>query len=89
MKCTLDTSGIHVELSERNLLSLLVKLRDPASSRTLAFPLEKGPGFLWVKAVPDEEAYAGRDPGPVRSKDEDAIRRILDIWEAHNEARPS
>ena len=56
-----DTEGhMHVlELSERNLRTLLEKLTDPDSSRTLLDPDRKN----MIKAVADEEHYATRLPG--------------------------
>lgn len=50
-----------VELTERNLLSLLAKLGDPSSVRTLI----DGENNIAVKAVHDEEHYADRVPGEV------------------------
>lgn len=52
--------GMHtIELTERNLRTLLEKLTDPDSARTLVDP----DGVIFVKAVPDEEHYATRAPG--------------------------
>lgn len=48
-----------IELTERNLLSLLEKLTDPNSARTLVDPDWR----IAVKAVPDEEHYTGRAAG--------------------------
>lgn len=50
-----------VELSRRNLLSLLAKLDDPLSVRTLI----DGDNRLAVRAVPDEEHYSDRPPGAI------------------------
>jgi len=50
-----------VELTRRNLVSLLAKLDDPLSYRTLVDPDHK----IAVRAVPDEEHYADRAPGEV------------------------
>lgn len=58
----LPTSGHGVpmvELTERNLLSLLEKLTDPNSQRTLI----DGENMIGVRAVPDEEHYSDRAPG--------------------------
>lgn len=48
-----------LELSERNLRTLLEKLTDPHSKRTLIDPDD----MIAVRAVPDEEHYSDRDPG--------------------------
>lgn len=50
-----------LELSQRNLEALLLKLRVEGSARTLIDP----DGKIAVKAVPDEEHYASRPPGEV------------------------
>lgn len=50
-----------IELTERNLLTLLEKLTDPNSARTLMDPDLK----IMVKAVPDAEHYSNRAPGEV------------------------
>ena len=55
-----------LELTERNLRSLLEKLSDPHSVRTLMDP----DMTILVKAVPDEEHYSDRDPGPVYTNGE-------------------
>lgn len=53
-----------VELTRRNLVTLLNKLDDPASVRTLQDPDRR----IHVRAVPDDEHYAAenRAPGPVQ-----------------------
>ena len=48
-----------VELTERNLVTLLEKLGDPHSQRTLIDRENK----IAVKAVPDAEHYSDRAPG--------------------------
>lgn len=50
-----------VELTRRNLQTLLDKLDDPASNRTLIDPDRK----IAVHAVEDVEHYADRAPGAV------------------------
>ena len=55
-----------VELTRRNLEALLAKLDDPHSARTLIDPDRK----VAVRAVPNEEHYAHRAPGPVFTNDE-------------------
>lgn len=48
-----------VELTERNLRTLLEKLTDPDSRRTII----DGSHHIAVRAVPDEEHYCQRPPG--------------------------
>lgn len=50
-----------VELTRRNLETLLAKLDDPHSKRTLVC----GDDTVAVKAVSDEDHYADRTPGEV------------------------
>ena len=52
-----------VELTRRNLETLLAKLGDPDSARTLLSPGFPGEPIIAVKAVPDEEHYGDRPPG--------------------------
>lgn len=54
-----------VELTRRNLLTLLVKLDEPSGQRTIIDPDNK----VKVRAVEDDEHYADRDPGPVYMPD--------------------
>lgn len=55
-----ENGPIHIlELSERNLRTLLEKLTDPNSVRTLIDPDSK----IFVKAVPNSEHYSDRLPG--------------------------
>ena len=63
MKYIESTNGTQptLELSRRNLLTLLEKLDDPSSARTLLDPDRK----IFVKAVEDAEHYKTRAPGPV------------------------
>lgn len=56
------TGGLPVlELTQRNLESLLIKLREPNSARSLI----DGESKIVVKAVPDDLHYASRPPGEV------------------------
>lgn len=50
-----------VELTRRNLTTLLAKLDDPLSARTLI----DGERRVAVRAVEDAEHYANRPPGEV------------------------
>jgi len=50
-----------VQLTRRNLLTLLAKLDDPLSARTLIDP----DGMIAVTAVPDNHHYGDRPPGEV------------------------
>lgn len=67
-------AGMHtIELTRRNLQTLLDKLDDPASKRTLIDPdwrlavkaVEDPEYQVEVKAVQDVEHYADRAPGEV------------------------
>lgn len=53
-----------VELTRRNLETLLMKLDDPLSARTLQMSSADGLHFD-VVAVENEEHYKDRPPGPV------------------------
>lgn len=57
----LDDAFPTLELSRRNLETLLAKLDDPRSSRTLIDPDNK----IAVTAVENDEHYADRAPGEV------------------------
>lgn len=50
-----------LELTRRNLTTLLAKLDDPLSARTLI----DGAHEIAVRAVEDAEHYADREPGQV------------------------
>lgn len=50
-----------LELTRRNLETLLAKLDDPLSQRTLLDPDDK----VYVRAVEDDQHYGDREPGPV------------------------
>ena len=67
MRYIKEESGIPVlELTESNLRTLLEKLTDPYSSRTLI----DGENKIAVRAVPDEEHYSDRAPGVVYTNGE-------------------
>ncbi|WNM73881.1 hypothetical protein SEA_HOLT_51 [Mycobacterium Phage Holt] len=50
-----------LELTRRNLETLLRKLDDPLSARTLLCP----GGNIYVRAVEDDDHYAEREPGRI------------------------
>ena len=56
-----------LELSRRNLETLLTKLDDPDSLRTLLSPGKYGEAYIIVRAVENEEHYSDRAPGEVRT----------------------
>ena len=62
-----------IELTRRNLTTLLAKLGDPHSRKTLW-----NDGF-YVRAVEDEEHYGDRPPGEIRMPSEDAIAEQLEF----------
>ncbi len=57
-----------ITLSRRNLLTLLHKLEVTGSARTIIIPTG-----IRVTAIPDEEHYGDRLPGPVYPDTEDFI----------------
>lgn len=65
-------STILVELTERNLLTLLNELKRPGSARTL-WQFD-GDQALVVTAVPDETHYSDRQPGQVHEVDDPSPR---------------
>lgn len=64
---------IIVELTERNLRTLLSKLGREDSARTLQIWDTLGDWLLTVTAVKDEAHYANRNPGPIHAIDEENI----------------
>lgn len=60
-----------VELSRRNLLTLLHKLDMPGSARTIIKP-----GGTIIKVVTDEEAYGDRAPGAAHPDTEVFIKEM-------------
>lgn len=54
---------VKVELTRRNLTTLLAKLDDPLSAGTLG--KDGDGGYLLVAAVEDEAHYSDREPGVV------------------------
>jgi hypothetical protein len=57
-----DGRGIHhLELTRRNLTTLLAKLDDPLSARSLM----DGEGRVVVTAVEDDAHYSNRAPGTI------------------------
>ena len=58
-----------VQLSRRNLLTLLSKLERRERGEVTAATLVKGDGTV-VIAVSDEEYYSKREPGPVHPSDD-------------------
>ena len=55
----------YVELSRRNLETLLAKLDDPLSLRTLEKVDDGNQHIISIVAVENEKHYSDRDPGPV------------------------
>lgn len=66
MKISRNSGSTVVTLSERNLLSLLVKLWQPDSYRTLTIR-DEDQHLLIVQAEADETHY-DRDPGPISAE---------------------
>lgn len=63
-----------VVLSERNLRSLLSKLRLPDSACTISKTTDDGAVTIFVSAEPDAQHYADRTPGPMHPATEAALR---------------
>jgi len=62
--------AILVELSRRNLETLLAKLDDKDSERTLTRWSDDLSEVVYVTAVSNEAHYSDREPGPVLVKGE-------------------
>ena len=60
-----------ITLSRRNLLTLLSKLEQPNSARTLIKP-----GGTVVKVETDEQHYKGREPGRANDESEAFVRDL-------------
>lgn len=63
-----DNRGTTVQLTRRNLETLLAKLDEPKSTRTLIKydeELDRPPFVVYVQAVENEEHYKDRAPGPM------------------------
>lgn len=58
-----------VELTRRNLLTLLAKLTDLHSAHTLI----DGDNKIAVRSVEDEEHYKARQPGEIRATEDDFL----------------
>ena len=63
-----------LELSQRNLLTLLHKLEVPGSTATISKPTPEG--TVLIHAVPDEVAYRDREPGPMSPDSEQFIKEM-------------
>ncbi|MEN6367613.1 MAG: hypothetical protein ABFC88_12420 [Thermoguttaceae bacterium] len=66
-----------IELSERNLLSLLHKLRMPGSEATIIKPTPAG--RVVITAVSDEVAYKDRRPGPMHPDTEAFVAKMKEV----------
>lgn len=67
-----------IELSRRNLRTLLDKLNDPFSARMLGSPAGPGEPYVLVKAVEDSEHYSDRAPGEVHMPGGDPMTRLIE-----------
>lgn len=76
MKFTIDGDNIHVELTQRNLETLLLKLDlpDGVSARTIYIDNDVGER-VWVKAVHDMEHYGERTAGEMHPREEANLRK--------------
>ena len=76
---SLSGGSVKVTLSRRNLLTLLAKLDEPTSMRTLYRKFHDSSSFLVVQAEEDEEHYKDRTPGPVSEITEAVIEKLKRI----------
>lgn len=76
MELVVTGQKIEVVLSERNLLSLLVKLYQPESLRTLERWSADFQHILSMRVETDKEHYGDRKPGP-RSPETERIVQAL------------
>ncbi len=70
-----------IELSQRNLLSLLHKLEMPGSAATIIKPTSEG--SVRIVAIPDEVAYQDRQPGPMHPETErfvNEMKSFMALW---------
>lgn len=67
----------NLEMTRHNLRTLLAKLDDPKSARTLGKTSEDLSSYILVKAVEDEEHYANRPPGEVYNPTLSELRERL------------
>ena len=65
MKYIHDSDPPVLELSRRNINTLLAKLNDPFSARMLGSPGRIDEPHIMVKAVEDSEHYSDRAPGEI------------------------
>ncbi len=63
-----------IELSQRNLLTLLHKLTVPGSAATLQKPTPDG--YVMIHAVADEVAYKDRNAGPMSPDTEQFVAEM-------------
>lgn len=80
MRVSLVGDHVIVVVSERNLLTLLAKLKDPESARTLQRPMEGGI-LLTIHAESDDKHYASHKPGAIHP------RSMPDFEELRNQQR--
>lgn len=78
MRAGYTNKGIRVTLSRRNLLTLLLKLDEPESKRTLWRRGSITEPHLTVVAESDEEHYQGREPGEISPRTQAALDQVCD-----------
>lgn len=79
MKINVDER--HIELTRRNLLTLLAKLNgSPPESACEIVKASEDDGFFWtIKAVEDEVHYADRRPGAMHPDTEAVLSAYQDV----------
>ena len=76
MNVTIDAAGvIRVTLSRRNLRTLLLKLDEPESAKTIMKHTDAG--LVFVRAEDDEGHYDGRRPGEMHPREETRLNNDL------------
>ncbi len=71
-----ENGSLEVVLSERNLLTLLAKVRRADSAATLVKFDTAGAHVLVVRAEDDETHYGARTPGPMHPLEEEFLKRV-------------
>jgi len=67
-----DYGTVRVTVSRRNLRTLLAKLDEPTSQRTLVRRTEDH--FLFITAEDDDVHYSGREAGEVHPREEAKLK---------------
>lgn len=77
----LNGGSVKLVLSRRNLLTLLAKLDEPESHRTLYKMLSDIGVYCIVQAEDDAEHYGSRKPGPMSPLTEATLKQYQKVKE--------